>query len=305
MRRWQAALGLTFSPGSVAGVRVERRGSARRVTAGDQEPLPVEGDARDLAQAVARLAGRLDGRGLAAWAALDDVQAAVRLARLPNMTLRELRQALQLDAQRFVPFEPHQAYLDFAIVGRTEDGAGWRVLLAAAPRARVDTVVESLRLARIPLRELEAESLCLARALSARGLPTEATGLLTLESEASPLGAPALWTGKLTLLGDGLPLVTRRLEGFPSLEALGGAVVPAVQFFYAQNRPLGLRRLWVVGPYAAALAEILRAGLDGRLPQEVAIEVGDLTVDGISFNQAQLAAWGAVLGEEAPGGLWR
>ncbi|MCL6596501.1 MAG: pilus assembly protein PilM [Firmicutes bacterium] len=296
-------LGVLFTAGELVGVWTRGRGADVGAVALARERLAAGPDGDRVALALSRLAASLGAPRGPVHGALDDTEAVVRLTRVPPMPVGELRQAVRLDAHRFVPFEPDQAYIDYAVVGREEGEAGapgqWRLAVAAAPRSRVDAVLTAARRARLAVADLEVEAVCLGRAVEALGAPTEAAALVDVHS------AEAGWTVKVTCFGRGVPLVVRSLAGLTSPQDVAPALVPLLQFFASQNHPIGLTQVWVSGSGTPDVLPSLRDAVRDRLSGDLAVEERRWQVGGRALDVRELAAWGASLGEGVPNGLWR
>lgn len=72
------------------------------------------------------------------------VDTVVRFITLPKMSLRELRGALSLEAEKYIPFDASDVFIDCSILGGSDDEGSMRVLLAAAKRSQIDPMLGSI-----------------------------------------------------------------------------------------------------------------------------------------------------------------
>ena len=87
---------------------------------------------------------------------------------MPEMTEAELVGAIEFQAQDYIPIPVEDAVLDFQILGRRTDAEGQprqEVLLVAAQRAMIDTLLGSLKQAGLKVSGVDVSSLALVRAL--------------------------------------------------------------------------------------------------------------------------------------------
>ena len=93
----------------------------------------------------------------------------VREVALPSMPEKELRQSLGFQVQEFIPMPVDEAVLDFHVIEETEiDGRQMlRLLLVAAQKAMVDTLVASATAAKLEPLGLDLVPFALVRAVGA------------------------------------------------------------------------------------------------------------------------------------------
>jgi type IV pilus assembly protein PilM len=99
----------------------------------------------------------------------------VREIALPAMPEKELRQSLGFQVQEFIPMPVEEAVLDFHVIEETEiDGRQMlRLLLVAAQKAMVDTLVGSATAAKLEPLGLDLIPFALVRAVGAIGAGME------------------------------------------------------------------------------------------------------------------------------------
>jgi type IV pilus assembly protein PilM len=119
----------------------------------------------------------------------------VREVAYPAMSMGELAQAVKWDSERLITLAPDSYYLDFAVTGRTADGAELQVLVVASPREIVDDLVLSAKNAGLRPVAIDAEPLAVNRTLQA----ADNSLVVDIGTELA----------KVTLFQGGSPAVTR------------------------------------------------------------------------------------------------
>jgi type IV pilus assembly protein PilM len=107
-------------------------------------------------------------RGRATQVSVSNQKVIVRNIDMPEMTEAELVGAIEYQAQDYIPIPVEDAVLDFQVVGRRNDGEGQprqEVLLVAAQRAMIETLLTSLKQAGLKVSGVDVSSLALIRAL--------------------------------------------------------------------------------------------------------------------------------------------
>ena len=107
-------------------------------------------------------------RGRATQVSVSNQKVMVRNIEMPEMSEAELRGAIEYQAQDYIPIPVEDAVLDFQIIGRHTDADGQpkqEVLLVAAQRTMIDTLLTALKLAGLKVSGVDVSSLALVRAL--------------------------------------------------------------------------------------------------------------------------------------------
>jgi type IV pilus assembly protein PilM len=139
-----------------------------------QVPLPAEavdnGEVRD-SEAVGAALRELWGTGgfksRKVWMGVGNQRLVVREIALPFLPEKELRASLGFQVQEFIPMAVEDAVLDFDTLGEFEaDGRSMiRILLVAAQRGMVDSVVQAALVARLEPVGLDLVPFALVRAV--------------------------------------------------------------------------------------------------------------------------------------------
>ncbi len=120
-------------------------------------------------------------KGRSVQVGVSNQKVIIRTIDMPEMTETELLGAIEYQAQDYIPIPVEDAVLDFQVLGRHADAEGQprqQVLLVAAQRGMIDTLLTSLKHAGLKVAGVDVSSLALVRALvPGAELVTEATGV--------------------------------------------------------------------------------------------------------------------------------
>jgi type IV pilus assembly protein PilM len=157
-------------------------GSPPTVVRAAQVPLPAgaveNGEVRDV-EAVSEGLRELWTRGgfksRKVWMGVGNQRVVVREIALPAMPEKELRQSLGFQVQEFIPMPVDEAVLDYHLIEEIEvDGRQMlRLLLVAAQKAMVDTLVTSATNAKLEPMGLDLVPFAMVRAVGATGAGME------------------------------------------------------------------------------------------------------------------------------------
>ena len=107
-------------------------------------------------------------RGRSTQVGVSNQKVIVRNIDMPEMTEAELLGAIEYQAQDYIPIPVEDAVLDFQILSKKTDPGGeprQEVLLVAAQRAMIETLLNSLKQAGLKVSGVDVSSLALIRAL--------------------------------------------------------------------------------------------------------------------------------------------
>jgi type IV pilus assembly protein PilM len=136
-------------------------------------------------------------RGRATQVGVSNQKVIVRNIEMPEMTEAEMLGAIEYQAQDYIPIPVEDAVLDFQVLGRRTDPDGQprqEVLLVAAQRGMIETLLNSLKQAGLKVSGVDVSSLALIRALvpgasflSDAGRTGVCRGLVDVSSSVSTL----------------------------------------------------------------------------------------------------------------------
>jgi type IV pilus assembly protein PilM len=162
-------------------------GSPPTVIRAAQVPLSAgaveNGEVRDVeavAEALRELWTRGGFKSRKVWMGVGNQRVVVREIALPTMAEKELRQSLGFQVQEFIPMPVDEAVLDYHLIEEIEvDGRPMmRLLLVAAQKAMVDTLVAAATGAKLEPMGLDLVPFATVRAVGATGagMELETTG---------------------------------------------------------------------------------------------------------------------------------
>jgi type IV pilus assembly protein PilM len=162
-------------------------GSPPSVVRAAQVPLPAgaveNSEVRDVAavsEALRELWTRGGFKSRKVWMGVGNQRVVVREIALPAMPEKELRQSLGFQVQEFIPMPVEEAVLDYHLIEELEiEGRPMlRLLLVAAQKAMVDTLVAAATGAKVEPIGLDLVPFALVRAVGATGagMELETTG---------------------------------------------------------------------------------------------------------------------------------
>lgn len=297
---------------SVVQAAAEAKGARRvRVQAAGQVTTPpgslVEGQVLDV---------KLLGEGIRtalkeAGATVRTVAVAVpaqygflRRVNFPKMPLKELRAAIDLQPERYIPLGREGSVYDVNILpGETADGQ-MTAVVAAAPRQTIEDLMAACRHAGVKPLRVDLEPLALHRELVAGGLAERAATLAMVD-----LGASA---AKISLFDGEVPLITRVVD-MPRSQVEGDffAGVGTEELFLDIRRSLefalaqsGVRpsRVFIAGGAGMdefliiSLTGYLRSFLSGRLAADFQVE--PLAAPNLGISQSHMLALGLSIAPE-------
>ncbi len=113
----------------------------------------------------------------------------VREVRVPPMTKQELTAAVRYEAERYLPYNIKEVYMDYQVLGETtEDNRRMLdVIVVAARQDVVDQIVAVADAARVQLRVLDVESFALLRSAVPTTTDGQTTAVVDFGAEASDI----------------------------------------------------------------------------------------------------------------------
>jgi type IV pilus assembly protein PilM len=182
----KARIGLDVGSTAVRAAELTE-GTPPTVVRAAQVPLPLgaveNGEVRDVpavSEALRELWTRGGFKSKKVWMGVGNQRVVVREIALPAMPEKELRQSLGFQVQEFIPMPVDEAVLDYHLIEENEiDGRQMiRLLLVAAQKAMVETLVAAATGAKLEPMGLDLVPFALVRAVGASGagMELESTG---------------------------------------------------------------------------------------------------------------------------------
>lgn len=113
----------------------------------------------------------------------------VREVRVPPMSQQELAAAVRFEAERYLPYNINEVYMDFQVLGESteENRKMLDIVVVAARQDVVDQIVAVADAARVQLRILDVESFALLRSVVPVSGDGKTIAVVDLGSEASDI----------------------------------------------------------------------------------------------------------------------
>jgi type IV pilus assembly protein PilM len=125
----------------------------------------------------------------------------IRFIRFPKMTKKELRTSLEYEAEKYIPFDVSQVYLDFDLIETDEKNKFVEVVLVAAKKEGINDVLTSCKAAGLTVKLIDVDSFaCLNTFVTA--YPEEKTKTVALLN----IGAKIT---NLLVMSNGVPAFSR------------------------------------------------------------------------------------------------
>ena len=237
--RREDAIGLDIGSGSIKmadvllrnGKPFLNRMTTMEVPAGAVEDGAIA-DEELLANALRNMASKNGLSGERVAVAIGGRSLFIREVAFPRMSASELGQAIRWDLDKYVPFAPDQLYFDFSVIGAGATEMELRILLVAAPKDAIDTVVRVFDKSGLKLVAIDIEPLAVLRTLP------EATNCMLMDIGAA--------NSQMTLFLNNSPVFTRSIpiggNQFTAtvMENMSMPREEAEQFKLKGLRPLGI-----------------------------------------------------------------
>ncbi len=163
---------LDIGSSAIAGAEIKDGRNLSRAAVEDlPEGLVVDGEVAepvDLANHIKRFWRDAKFSGRAVRLGVANQRVVVRTIEMPALSdPEEMRQMVELEAADHIPIPPEQAIIDFQPVGWFEDESGprQRLVVVAAHREMIDTLVSAVRRAGLRVEGIDLEAFALIRSL--------------------------------------------------------------------------------------------------------------------------------------------
>lgn len=175
LRSATSAIGVDVGSGHARVAQVKRNGAGLALTGYASVSMPagavIEGeimDASAVSSTIRDLMKRSGIRGKDVYTGVSHQNVVVRLIDLPYIPAVDLQGAMRYQVQEYIPMPVAESVIDFSVLGEfaTETGEHMmEMLLVAARRQAVDSVLAAFEGARLNLHGIEVASFALTRAL--------------------------------------------------------------------------------------------------------------------------------------------
>lgn len=245
-------------------------------------------DTETVAGAVRLLWSRHGFKGRKVALGVANQQVVVRQVELPWLPDAELRESLQFLAQDYIPIPLEHALLDYHVVGERQGEDGQRLarlLLVAAQRFMVDSILEVVRRAKLEPVMVNLDAFAVLRSLATREPLGESAGELLVDVGAAVTNVVVHEAGsprfvRILLLGAGVeePAGENEVASPLAVAAAPGATQTAVV----------LKQTLASGDRVARIVDEIRGSLDYYRAQPDAVGVSRVVVSGGGSRLPQL-----------------
>jgi len=177
-------------------------------------------DPASVGQVIASLLDEWEIQAKKAVVAVAGQSTIVRPVRFPMMPLTELKEVIEYEAERYIPFAIDDVNLDFQVVGEIEEDGSPKqeVILVAAQKALIGSFQSALAEAGLDVPTVDVASFAVMRSVYGTEQFPEGKSIAFLHIQG--------WTTDVCIVVDGVPRFTRSIPiGFSSLlEALINAL---------------------------------------------------------------------------------
>jgi len=300
------SLALDIGGSSVTAIQLAGSGNRVKLRRFCEAPLPdglvVDGEIVDADLFGRELKSFVHSNGLrgrSTQVSVSNQKVIVRNIDMPEMTEAELIGAIEYQAQDYIPIPVEDAVLDFQVLGRRTDTDGQprqEVLLVAAQRAMIDTLLSGVKQAGLKVAGVDVSSLALLRALvpgpSFLADPSQTgicRGLVDISSSVSTLVVAVddvlKFTRVINFSSDRFARVIAEQRGIPFEDAAGlvqtvglpGPLAPEGDVYSPEVVAETQRQ---AGKAAAELVDEIRRSFDYYHGQEGAIPLKQLVLSG-------------------------
>lgn len=212
MFRKKSFVGLDIGSKAIDVVQIERNGSQWRLARVAEVATPPEaikeGVVLDTAEVGLAIKMALREAHVSATSAVIGVSGGsviVRTVRIPKMPEATLRKSIKYEAGRYVPSSIEDSYIEFEILGETEDGQ-MDVLIVAAPKDIVESRIAACEAAGLEVEIVDIEAFAMYRAL------VEASESFSAEEETIAIVDVGAETTNVSVVSNGAFSMTRSIQ---------------------------------------------------------------------------------------------
>lgn len=273
----KAYVGLDLGHHTIKLVQLDKTHSGWKITRAATAPTPPDSIKDGVVVDTGLMAGAIKSLLKEAHVTTSSVHIAVaggsvvvRTVRIPNMPESTLRKSIKFEASRYVPTNVADSYIEFEILGPSEDESQMDVLVVAAPREVVESRVKACEAAGLDVESVDVEPFATYRALVETD---EANGwvagtLALVDVGASTTNMSVIHEGAFAMtrsIPTGGQTLTEALKGYFKLsddDAESGKRQLNVSELIDENKPKENPPLRVLQPHLDDLVRELRRSLN-------------------------------------------
>ncbi|MEA2552504.1 MAG: type pilus assembly protein PilM [Fimbriimonadaceae bacterium] len=168
----QAYVGLDLGHYAIKAVQLERTSGGWKVTRAASVPTPEESlkdgvvvDTTAMAAAIKALLKDAHISASSAYVAVAGAAVVVRTVRIPSMPEATLRKSIKFEAGRYVPTSVADSYIEFEILGQSDEDNQMDVLIVAAPKEVVESRIKACQAAGLDVEAVDVEPFAVFRSI--------------------------------------------------------------------------------------------------------------------------------------------
>ncbi len=272
----KSVVGIDMGHHSIKAVQLERHGQDWKVTKTATVPTPADSirdgvviDAQSVTAAIKAMMKEAHMSATTANIAIAGPSVFVRTVKMPKMAEVTLRKSIKFEAGRYVPGSPEDCYIEFEIIGPTEDGQ-MDVLIVAAPKEIVNSRVEAVEAAGLDVEIVEIEAFSMFRSLieADKERDYSETTVALVDVGALTTNLSVIADGKFSMtrsIPHGGNVLTDALKGYFKLEsadAEAGKAQLDLRELLEDNKPKENPPLRVLQPHIDELVREIRRSLN-------------------------------------------
>ncbi len=219
-------VGLDIGASTIAAVQAEKSGDVWKVTRWASAKTPPDavhdGEIKEVDAVADVIRQVLQDGGISANTAVIGAAGGgvvVRTVHIPKMAEATLRKSIRFEAGRYVPSSVEDSFIEFEILGDADEG-NMEVLIAAAPKAAVESRIEVCKRAGLGVEAVDIEAFAMHRSLvemnSDEDLKAETLALIDIGSSSTVV----------SVVSDGSFVMTR------SIPQAGEAMTEALKAYF-------------------------------------------------------------------------
>lgn len=232
-------VGLDIGRTSLTAVRLRHQAAGEVLASVVMDRMPEgliqEGEVRDvegLSHAIRQFWKNYKLKGRKVNLGLANQKVVVRTFEFPVLNEKELRSAIEIQAQEYIPIPVDQAVIDFHVLGSFTDDRGMekqKVVVVAAQREMVADFVNALRKAKLSVAGVDLQAFAMLRSLAPvsildEGVPAgQAVAVANIASDITNLvvdaGGEPQFTRIISFGGDDFTRSVQEQTGVPYAEA--------------------------------------------------------------------------------------
>lgn len=168
-KREEEAVGIDIGSHSLKVVAMSGVSGERTLTAYNIKNLSLVAEKHDLRSRISEALGEIDLAPSGVNLSISGPDVIVRFITLPKMTKEQLDGALVFEAEKYIPFNISEVVLDCVILGDAPSEGNMRVLLAAAKRQPIESMIANLDGLGIPVNVMDINAFAVLNAFTASG----------------------------------------------------------------------------------------------------------------------------------------